>query len=115
MSVQSIAHLESIASLPTGSLYPHQAGGVAFLISNKRANLPPLIKKVSNRMSDPVDDETSRRETFQRLEQMFPTNRGLEPIFSLMANAHRYAIDYIAQAPVIVLAVTRGRTHVPFS
>ena len=66
-------------------------------------------------MSDPVDDETSRRAAFQRLEQMFPTNRGLEPIFSLMANSHRYAIDYIAQAPVIVLGVTRGRTHVPFS
>ena len=115
MSVQSIAHLKSIASLPTGLLYPHQADGVAFLISKKRANLPPLIKKGSNRMSDPVDDETSRRAAFQRLEKMFPTNRGLEPIFSLMANAHRYAIDYIAQAPVIVLAVTRGRTHIPYS
>ena len=39
MSVQSIAHLESIASLPTGLLYPHQADGVAFLISKKRAIL----------------------------------------------------------------------------
>lgn len=66
-------------------------------------------------MSNPVDGETSRRSAFQHLDRMFPTNRGLRPIFSLMANAHRYAIDYIAQAPVIVLAVTRGRTHLPSS
>ena len=39
MSVQSIAHLESIASLPPGLLYPHQADGVAFLISKQRAIL----------------------------------------------------------------------------
>ena len=45
------------------------------------------------------------------MDEMFPTNRGLRPIFLLMANAHRYAIDYIEQAPVIVLAATRGRAH----
>jgi hypothetical protein len=28
-----------------------------------------------------------------------------------MANAHRYAIDYIEQAPVIVLAATAGNGH----
>ena len=46
---------------------------------------------------------------------MFPTNRGLRPIYLLMANAHRYAIDYIEQAPVIVLAATRGKAHVSWS
>jgi hypothetical protein len=33
----------------------------------------------------------------------------------LMARAHRYAIDYIEQAPVIVLAAARGNAHVPSS
>jgi hypothetical protein len=46
---------------------------------------------------------------------MFPLSRGLEPIFLLMASAHRYAIDYIEQAPVIVLAATHGNAHVPLS
>jgi hypothetical protein len=30
-------------------------------------------------------------------------------MYLLMARAHRYAIDYIEQAPVIVLAAARGR------
>jgi SWI/SNF-related matrix-associated actin-dependent regulator 1 of chromatin subfamily A len=37
--MKSIAHLESIAALPPGLLYPHQADGVAFLMSRKRALL----------------------------------------------------------------------------
>ena len=32
-----------------------------------------------------------------------------------MANAHSHAIDYIEQAPVIVLAATRGEAHVSLS
>src|SRR6478735_9267806 len=60
----------------------------------------------------PRADESSRQAAFKRMDGMFPTNRGLRPIFLLMADAHRYAIDYIEQAPVIVLAVTRGRAHV---
>jgi hypothetical protein len=63
-------------------------------------------------MADLIDDGTSRQAAFKRVDEMFPTNRGLRPVFLLMADAHRYAIDYIEQAPVIVLAVTRGRAHV---
>ena len=37
--MKSIAYLDGIAALPTGLLYPHQADGVAFLISKKRAIL----------------------------------------------------------------------------
>ena len=33
-------------------------------------------------------------------------------MYMLMARAHRYAIDYIEQAPVIVLAAARGNAHV---
>ena len=29
-------------------------------------------------------------------------------MYMLMARAHRYAVDYIEQAPVIVLAAARG-------
>jgi hypothetical protein len=32
-----------------------------------------------------------------------------------MAGAHRYAIDYIEQAPVIVLAAAHGNAHVSWS
>jgi PcfJ-like protein len=60
----------------------------------------------------PADAEPIRREAFDRMDAGFPTNRGLSPIFLLLANAHRYAIDYIEQAPVIVAVVTRGTTHV---
>ncbi len=63
------------------------------------------------KMPNFVDDGTSRQATFKRMHEMFPTNRGLEPIYLAMANAHSYAIDYIEQAPVIVLAATRGRAH----
>ena len=36
-------------------------------------------------------------------------------MYLLMASAHRYAIDYIEQAPVIVLAAARGNAHVSWS
>lgn len=62
-------------------------------------------------MSDRIATQAARHAAFKRMDAMFPTNRGLSPIFSLMANAHRYAIDYIEQAPVIVLAATRGKTN----
>jgi len=39
-------------------------------------------------------------------------NRGLWPMYRLMAGAHRYAIDYIEQAPVIVLAAAHGNARV---
>ena len=45
------------------------------------------------------------------MSEVFPTNRGLWPMYRLMARAHRYAIDYIEQAPVIVLAA-RGKSLV---
>jgi hypothetical protein len=62
-------------------------------------------------MSNRIHSETSRHAAFQRMDAMFPTNRGLRPVFFLMANAHPYAIDYIEQAPVIVLAATLGKTN----
>lgn len=74
-------------------------------------NRPPIIKQEPKQMPDLIDDETRREAAFKRMSEMFPVNRGLWPIYSLMANAHRYAIDYIEQAPVIVLAATRGRAH----
>ena len=49
------------------------------------------------------------------MNEVFPTNRGLRPMYRLMARAHRYAIDYIEQAPVIVLAAARGNAHVSLS
>ena len=49
------------------------------------------------------------------MSEVFPTNRGLWPMYRLMAGAHRYAIDYIEQAPVIVLAAARGNAHVSWS
>jgi hypothetical protein len=66
-------------------------------------------------MSDHIDKEDARHAAFRRMDTMFPTNRGLRPVFLMMANAHRYAIDYIAQAPVIVVAATRGVTHPLFT
>ena len=36
-------------------------------------------------------------------------------MYRLMAGAHRYAIDYIEQAPVIVLAAANGNAHVSWS
>src|SRR5262245_11596628 len=63
-------------------------------------------------MSVLMGNERSRQAAFRRMAEMFPINRGLNHIFSLMANAHPYAIDYIEQAPVIVIAATRGRAHV---
>ena len=72
-------------------------------------------KQEPKQMPDLIDDGTSRQTAFQRMDEMFPTNRGLRPLYLLMANAHRYAIDYIEQAPVIVLAATRGRAHLLLS
>jgi hypothetical protein len=66
-------------------------------------------------MSDLIDNEDRGQVAFKRLDAMFPVNRGLRPIFLLMANAHRRAIDYIDQAPVIVAAATRGQAHVSLS
>ena len=62
-----------------------------------------------------TNSEAARREAFHRMESRFPVNRGLSPIFLMMANAHKYAIDYIEQAPAIVAVVTRGTTHVSSS
>jgi PcfJ-like protein len=66
-------------------------------------------------MSDLIDGEIARQAAYKRMEEMFPTNRGLSSIYWLMANAHRYAINYIEQAPVILLAATRGNAHVSLS
>ena len=63
-------------------------------------------------MPDPIDEGRRREAALKRMNEMFPVNRGLKPVYLLMASAHRYAIDYIAQAPVIVLAATRGQAHV---
>ena len=73
---------------------------------------PPIIKQEPKKMPDLIDDETRREAALARMGEAFPINRGLRPIYSLMADAHRYAIDYIEQAPVIVLAATRGNAHV---
>ena len=45
------------------------------------------------------------------MSEVFPINRGRWPMHILMASAHRYAIDYIEQAPVVVLAFARGGSH----
>ena len=55
---------------------------------------------------------TWREAALARMSEVFATNRGLRPMYLLMASAHRYAIDYIEQAPVIVLAAARGNAHV---
>ena len=63
-------------------------------------------------MPDLIDDGTWREAALAGMSEVFPTNRGLRPMYLLMAGAHRYAIDYIEQAPVIVLAAARGNAHV---
>ena len=63
-------------------------------------------------MSDLIDDGTWREAALARMSEVFPTNKGLWPMYRLMAGAHRYAIDYIEQAPVIVLAAARGNADV---
>src|SRR6187455_956037 len=55
---------------------------------------------------------TEATSSLARMSEVFPTNRGLWPMYRLMAMAHRYAIDYIEQAPVIVLAAARGNANV---
>jgi hypothetical protein len=59
----------------------------------------------------PIDER--RNAAIARMGEMFPLGRGLKPIFSLMVSAHRRAIDYIEQAPVIVLGATHGNPHLP--
>ena len=66
-------------------------------------------------MPDLIDDGTWRGAALARMSEAFPTNRGLWPMYRLMAGAHRYAIDYIEQAPVIVLAAAHGNAHVSWS
>ena len=66
-------------------------------------------------MPDLIDDGTWREAALARMSEAFPTNRGLWPMYRLMAGAHRYAIDYIEQAPVIVLAAGHGNAHVSWS
>lgn len=58
-------------------------------------------------MSQEIDDSwrTEARATAVRL---FP-NQGLQPVAQLLVSAHRYAVQYIEQAPVIVLAAARGQ------
>ena len=58
---------------------------------------------------------TWREAALARMSEVFVTNRGLRPVYLLMASAHRYAIDYIEQAPVIVLAAAHGNAHVSWS
>lgn len=60
-------------------------------------------------LPDELDDEW-RIAARKRACKLFP-NQGLQPMATLMASSHPYAIDYLEQAPVIVLAVTRGRYH----
>jgi hypothetical protein len=55
-------------------------------------------------MPDLIDDGTWREAALARMIEVFPTDRGLRPMYVLMARAHRFAIDYIEQAPLIVLA-----------
>ena len=66
-------------------------------------------------MPDLSDDGTWREAALARMSEAFPSNRGLWPMYRLMAGAHRYAIDYIEQAPVIVLAAAHGNAHVSWS
>jgi hypothetical protein len=56
-----------------------------------------------------VDEHFCRAASRDRIQALFPINKGLRPIAMLMADAHHHAIDYIEQAPVIVLAATHGK------
>src|SRR5690348_10309734 len=56
-----------------------------------------------------ADEHACRATSRNLIQALFPINKGLRPIAILMANAHQYAIDYIEQAPVIVLAATHGK------
>src|SRR4051812_35076827 len=44
-------------------------------------------------MPDPIDDGRWRESALARMSDAFVTNRGLLPMYILMATAHRYAID----------------------
>ena len=54
---------------------------------------PPIIKQEPKQMPDLIDDGTWREAALARMSEAFPTNRGLWPMYRLMAGAHRYAID----------------------
>ena len=56
-------------------------------------------KQEPKQMPDLIDDGTWREAALARMIEVFPTNRGLRPMYVLMARAHRFAIDYIEQAP----------------
>lgn len=50
-----------------------------------------------------------RTEHPARAAKLFP-NQGIQSTATLMASSHERALDYLEQAPVIVLAATRGHT-----
>lgn len=52
-------------------------------------------------------DDAWRTDARKRAIKLFP-NQGLQPVAQLMASAHKYAIQYVEQAPVIVIAAARG-------
>jgi hypothetical protein len=60
-------------------------------------------------MTDIQFDDAWRTAAREKACKLFP-NQGLQPVAQLMVSAHRYAIDYIEQAPAIVLAATRGHS-----
>jgi hypothetical protein len=76
---------------------------------------PPIFKQEPKQMPHLIDDENWRGPALARMSEAFPTNRGLWPMYMLMVGAHRYAIDYIEQAPVIVLGGAHGNAHVSWS
>jgi hypothetical protein len=71
-------------------------------------NRPSIIKQEPKKMPDLIDDGTWREAALARMGEVFPINRGLRPIYLLMASADRYAIDYIEQAPY---SPPRAATH----
>ena len=106
-------------SLTRGCEGPDLPSRAAALSSHSESGLlfahkthPPIIQQEPEQMPDLIDDGTWRGAALGRMSEAFPTNRGLWPMYMLMVRAHRYAIDYIEQAPVIVLAAARGNAHV---
>lgn len=56
------------------------------------------------------DDSIVRGQAaFDRFQAWFLVNRGLRSEFSLLANAHPHAIDYIEQAPLVVAVASPPR------
>ena len=76
---------------------------------------PSIIQQVPKQTPDLIDDGTWREAALARMNEAFPTNWGLWPMYRLMAGAHRYAIDYIEQVPVIVRSAAHGNAHVSWS